>query len=219
MKSKTVTSKKGEDMRNNMRWILVLIIFLWPSICPAAEAPHELAGFILGGKLNAHMQNIRPDSTLPVRYLESLKEVETKDIPGYKTGLISYTTCTTPSRIVRIKFKYADASKTFYDALLKRFKKRFGEPDEYRGDPFHIVIAWKWAFMDENNNDISLILQHNTRDEEEKKGNSIKMTLWSLLKEELRCFEEKHPESAGSKSADFKFDKTKSINWDRFIPQ
>jgi hypothetical protein len=73
--------------------------------------------------------------------------------------------------------------------------------------------------MDENNNDISLILQHNTRDEEEKQGNSIKMTLWSLLKKELRCFEEKHPESAESKNADFKFDKTNSINWDRFIPQ
>ena len=206
-------------MRNNMRWILVLIIFLWPSICPAAEAPHELAGFILGGKFNAHMQNIMPDSILPVRYLESLKEVETKDIPGYKTGLISYTTCTTPSRIVRIKFKYADASKTFYDALLKRFKKRFGEPDEYRGDPFHIVIAWKWAFMDENNNDISLILQHNTRDEEEKQGNSVKLTMWNLFKQEIGCFEKRNAESAGSVKPASGFNKTSSIDWEWFIPR
>jgi hypothetical protein len=219
MKSKTVTSKKGDHMRNNMRWILVLIIFLWPSICPAAEAPHELAGFILGGKLNAHMQNIMPDSILPMRYLESLKEVETKDIPGYKTGLISYTTCTTPSRIVRIKFKYADASKTFYDALLKRFKKRFGKPDEYRGDPFHIVIAWKWEFMDENNNDISLILQHNTRDEEEKQGNSVKLTMWNLFKQEIGCFEKRNAESAGSEKPASGFNKTSSIDWEWFIPR
>jgi hypothetical protein len=185
----------------------------------AAEVPHGLAGFTLGDKMSAQMDNIEPETVLPVRYLESLKEIETKDIRGYKTGLVYYTTCTTPSRIVKIKFKYADASVAFYEALLKRFKSRFGEPDEYRGDPFHIVIAWKWAFMDENNNDISLILQHNTLDEEEKKGNSIKMTMWNLLKNELRCFEKRQPESAGSKSAVSKFDNSDSIDWERFIPQ
>ena len=206
-------------MLRNMRRVLMLILFIWPSICPAAEAPHELAGFILGGKLTDHIEKVDMGTVLPLRYLESLKEVETKDIPGYKTGLISYTTCTTPSRIVRIKFKYADASKTFYDASLKRFKKRFGEPDEYRGDPFHIVVSWKWAFLDENNNDISLILQHNTRDEEEKQGNSIKMTLWNLFKQEIRCFERKHPASAGCASTNFSFNKTDSINWEQFTPQ
>ena len=198
--------------------VLALALFIWPSICPAAEAPHELAGFVLGGKIIDYKDRIEPDSVLSVRYLESLKEVEAKEIWGYKTGLISYTTCVTPPRITRIKFKYADASKAFYDALLKRFRKRFGEPDEYRGDPFHVVIAWKWAFRDENNNDISLILQHNTRDEEEKQGNSIKLTLWNLFKQEIRCFEKRHPESAGSETPAFRFNKTSSIDWESFIP-
>jgi hypothetical protein len=198
---------------------LVLTIFMWPSICTATEAPHELAGFVLGGKMDAHMQNVKSNTVLPVRYLESLKEVEIKETRGYRTGLISYTTCITPYRIARIKFKYADSSKTFYNALLKRFKTRFGEPDEYRGDPFHIVVAWKWSFMDENNNDISLILQHNTRDEEEKQGNSIKMTMWNLMKAELRCFEETRPNVAGSDRADVKFEQTESIDWGRFIPR
>ncbi|MGD8469774.1 MAG: hypothetical protein PVJ82_00220 [Desulfobacteraceae bacterium] len=200
-------------------WVSATAIFIWPSICPAAEAPQELAGFTLGGKILDHKDRIKPDSVLPVRYLESLKEVEAKEIWGYKTGLISYTTCVTPPRIARIKLKYADASKAFYDALLKRFRKRFGEPDEYRGDPFHVVIAWKWAFMDKNNNDISLILQHNTRDEEEKQGNSIKLTMWNLFKQEIRCFEKRHPESAGSERPAFRFSKTSSIDWDSFIPQ
>ena len=206
-------------MPKNMLWILVLALLLWPSVCPSAEAPHELAGFMLGGKMAAHMQRIEPDTILQVRYLESLKEVETKDIWGYKAGLISYTTCTTPPRIARIKFKYADSSKAFYNALLKRFKKRFGEPDEYRGDPFHIVIAWKWAFLDENNNDISLILQHNTRDEEEKKGNSIKLTMWNLFRQEIRCFKKKHSGSVGSERPAFNFSKTSSIDWETFIPR
>jgi hypothetical protein len=202
-----------------MLWVSALAIFIWPSICQAAEAPHELAGFALGGKIIDHEDRIKPDSALPVRYLESLKEVETKDIRGYKTGLISYTTCVTPPRITRIKLKYADPSKAFYDALLKRFIKRFGEPDEYRGDPFHVAIAWKWAFIDKNNNDISLILQHNTRDEEEKQGNSIKLTMWNLFKQEIRCFEKRHPESGGSERSAFRFNKTSAIDWDSFIPQ
>jgi hypothetical protein len=206
-------------MPKNALWILALVIFIWPSICSAAEVPHELAGFMLGGKIMDYQDRIKPDSVLPVRYLESLKEVETKDMWGYKTGLVTYATCLVPPKIVRLKFKYADSSKTFYNHLLKRFKARFGQPDEYRGDPFHVVIGWKWAFMDENNNDISLILQHNTRDEEEKQGNSIKMTMWNLLKEEVHCFEEKHPEAPASKSADFKFDENEEINWERFIPQ
>ena len=201
-----------------MLWVLALALFIWPSICLAAEAPRELAGFVLGDKIIDHRDRIVLDSVLSIRYLESLKEVETQDIWGYKTGLISYTTRVTPPRITRIKFKYADASKAFYDALLKRFKKRFGEPDEYRGDPFHVVIAWKWAFMDEHNNDISLILQHNTRDGEEKQGNSIKLTMWNLFKQEIRCFEKGHPESAGSDKPAFCFNKAGSINWDSFIP-
>jgi hypothetical protein len=197
----------------------MLAMIIWPSICPAAAAPHELAGFILGDTMNAHIQKVNPETVLPMRYLESLKEVEVKKIWGYKTGLITYTTCEAPSRIVRIKFKYADTSKAFYDALLERFKKNFGEPDEYRGDPFHIVVAWKWSFIDENGNDISLILQHNTRDEEEKKGNAVKMTMWNLLNAEIGCFEEKDRETAEPKSAGFKFDETELVNWERFIPQ
>jgi hypothetical protein len=206
-------------MPKQLRWLLVLALLMWPSVDAAAGAPHELAGFNLGGEISAQMDKINPETVLPVRYLESLKEVETKDITGYKTGLVYYTTCTTPRRIVRLKFKYADTSKAFYNQLLKRFIARFGEPDKYRGDPFHIVIAWKWSFMDENDNDISLIFQHNIRDEEEKQGNSVKMTMWNLLKQEIRCFEEKHPQSAGSEKVDFKFDPKDAVDWERFIPR
>ena len=90
--------------------------------------------------------------------------------------MIAYGTCSKPGHIVRIKLKYADASKKFYEDLLKQFKKSFGEPDEYRGDAFKIVIAWKWSFVDEENHKISLILQHNAMDEDEKIGNAVKIT-------------------------------------------
>jgi len=182
-----------------------------------AEAPHKLAGFVLGGPMNDFNEQVEMDTVLPIRYIESLKEVEAKEIKGFKTGLVVYGTCIEPSRIVRLKFKYADNSKRFFDELLARFKANLGKPDEWRGDPFHIVIAWKWHFTDKDANQISLILQHNTRDEEEKQGNAVKMTMWNLLLEEDRCFQQKHPET--SAAPDFTFDDPAGINWKPLIPR
>ena len=92
-----------------------------------------------------------------------------------------------------------------------------GKPDEWRGDPFHIMIAWKWSFTDKDGNNISLILQHNTRDEEEKQGTAVKMTMWNLMLEENRCFEQKHPETSGPPN--FKYKDPDSVNWKPLIPR
>jgi hypothetical protein len=183
----------------------------------AAEVPHELAGFVLGGELRDFKDMLKPDTILPIRYFETLKEAEAKDIEGFKTGLITFGTCTEPWRIVRLKFKYANSSKKFYNQLLKRFKERFGEPGEWRGDPFHIVLAWKWSFIDTKNNSISLVLQHNTKDQEEKMGTIVKMTMWNLIEKENQCYESKHVETV--KKASKSTRKSKRIDWNRFIPR
>ena len=182
-----------------------------------ADVPHKLAGFVLGGRMDDFKDQVEMDTVLPIRYLESLKEVEAKEIKGFKTGLIVYGTCIKPPRIVRLKFKYAENSKRFFDELLARFKANLGKPDEWRGDPFHIVIAWKWHFTDKDGNQISLILQHNTRDEEEKQGNAVKMTMWNLMLEEDRCFEQKHPETTAPPN--FKYKGPDSVNWKPLIPR
>jgi hypothetical protein len=182
-----------------------------------AEAPRSLAGFVLGGRMSDFENRVDMNTVIATRYLESLKEVEAKEIRGYKTGLVTYGTCIQPPRIVRLKFKYADSSKSFFDALLKRYKMNLGQPDKWRGDPFHIVIAWKWHFTDKDGNRISIILQHNTRDEEEKQGNSVKMTMWNLMLDEDRCFEKHHPETA--KPPNFTFKGPDSVNWTPLIPR
>ena len=199
--------------------ILSIISIVTLGLIPgyAAEAPHRLAGFDLGGLMNEYKNLVKLDTILPIRYFETLKEVEIKDIDGFKAGLITFGTCSEPWKIVRLKFKYADSSKKFYKNLLKRFKKRFGEPNEWRGDPFHIVLAWKWRFTDEGNNTISLILQHNTRDQEEKQGNSIKMTMWNLIEKETRCYEKKRAEA--DKKSPKPGRKSKEIDWNIFIPR
>ena len=197
--------------------IIVLFIIL-PSIC-AADAPHNLGGFVLGGKIEDFRDKIKPGTELPVRYAESLKEVEAREIPGFKTGLVYYGTCEQPSLILRVEFKYDDSSKKFYEELLKRFKNRHGDPDEWRGDPFHVEVGWKWKFVDANNNDISLILKHNTRDEEKKEGNSVKMTMWNLMNKEIRCYKEKQPSPAISSADGGQSQESSNIDWDLLVPR
>ena len=179
-----------------MRWlaaVLALWILLSAAPLPAAEAPHEVAGFVLGADIAGLAGRLKMDSVLPVRYQEYLEEVEIAPLPGFKSGLIAYGTCAAPGRIVRVKLKYIDASRAFYDALLARVESRFGKPSTYEGDPFHIVVEWKWSFVDAKGNQITLHLSHNNQDFEEKYGNAVKLTQISAIQEERACRLETYP--------------------------
>jgi hypothetical protein len=204
-------------MKKNALWLTVAAVFLCSNVC-LAQAPKRLGGFVLGENISAYESRIQKDTALTIRYQEYLAEVETNRIHGFKSGLIAYGTCDKPGQIIRIKLKYADSSKKFYKTLLSRFKERFGEPNEWRGDAFHVVMAWKWNFRDRDGNRISLILQHNTMDQEEKKGNAVKMTLTSQIRKEHLCYEKKHPPKAKPKAHKPPKDQ-KTIDWDQFIPR
>ena len=204
---------------NRIRSLGMIVLFVMlPAIC-AAGTPHKLGGFVLGGKIEDFRDKIKPGTELPVRYAESLKEVEAQKIPGFKTGLIYYSTCDRPSIILRIEFKYDDPSEKFYEELLKRFKNRHGDPDEWRGDPFHIEVGWKWKFIDANNNDISLILKHNIEDEEKKEGNYVKLTMWNLMNKEIRCYKDKQQPRDLSAADSDRSQESDSINWDLLVPR
>ena len=180
-----------------------------------AEAPSHVAGFQLGADISAYKDRVDMTSTLPIRYAESITEVEIKKTDLLASGLIAYGTCTAPGKVVRIKLKYADSGRDFYDNLLARFEKQFGKPDEWRGDPFHIVIAWKWSFVDKSKNRISLILQHNKQDTDEKIGNSIKLTMNDAVDRERQCYEKSHPEVRESQSKKV----PAPLDWDLLIPR
>jgi hypothetical protein len=204
-----------------MKSIRFLTIVMAVILCPApllAQVPHQVGGFILGTNIAEYGGKVNMETAIPIRYMEYLKDVEIRKQKGFKSGLICYGNCGVPGRIVRIKLKYADSTKNFYDKLLELFKERFGEPTEWRGDPFKIVIAWKWSFTDKDNNRISLTLQHNTKDVEEKIGNSVKMTALNLMEEEYRCFKERYPEDQkGSLKEELK--PRGKVSWDLFIPR
>lgn len=196
----------------------IVLFFLFQGLC-LAEAPHQVAGFILGKNIEDYKGKVQMDTSLPIRYLEYISEVEISKMEGFKSGLIAYGNCASPGNILRIKLKYADSSKKFYNELLNLFKARFGKPTEWRGDSFHVVIAWKWSFTDKENNRISMTLQHNTRDEEEKMGNSLKLTMLNLFEEERLCFEMKQQNAKGEPDKSQKGQgRLEPDTWDRFIP-
>jgi hypothetical protein len=195
------------------------IFFLFQGIC-LAETPHQVGDFALGKDIADHKGKVKMETSIPVRYMEYINEVEISKTEGFKSGLIAYGTCDSPGRVVRIKLKYANSSKKFYNQLLNIFKSRFGKPTEWRGDSFHIVIAWKWSFTDQENNRISMILQHNTMDEEEKVGNSLKLTMTNLFEQERICFEKKELKAKGKpdKSRQGKGSHDRAY-WDRLVPR
>ena len=200
---------------------ITLLAFLWVAgICLAGEAPHQVAIF----KLNSNIADVKDyvimETALPIRHRENIEEVEIKPIKGIKSGLIAYASCTAPGHIARIKLKYQDSSKKFFENLLKRTKKKYGEPDVYRGDPFHILIAWKWSFIDKDGHRISLTLQHNSQDADEKRGNAVKLTMTNLIEEDQRCYKQKaldHREKL--RQRDWKIMDPGLTGWDLYVPR
>lgn len=167
----------------------------------AVEAPHELGGFRLEANVSQLKDRLRMDSAVTVRDMAYLTEVDVVAPAGFKSGQVVYGNCLDPGRIVRISLKYDDPSKEFFEKLLTRYKEKFGKPVEWRGDPFHVLVAWKWSFVDQNNNRISMILQHYSGDEDVfKNGNSVKLTMFGLIDQERECHLKKQPAAAQPKS-------------------
>lgn len=199
----------------------ILVIALLVPVMGFAQAPQQIAGIRLGANLDEYKGILQMDNPLPVRHMEYISEVELKpSFEGYRSGYIFYGNCEKPGRIVKIKLKYERSDKEFFDELVKRFKQKYGNPDQYRGDAFRAFIAWKWSFKDKDGNNISLILQHNSADVEEyTRGNSVKLSATSLIEKEARCEELKNPEpkqhqhSKGEKRA------KETADFQRLIPE
>lgn len=173
--------------------LILSSIFLTVLPVAAKEVPKEIGGIQLGGYIQDCKDLIRSNTMMPLRFNPYIQEVETVRIPGFDYGLIWVADCAEPGRILRIRMKYSDSSQSFYEKVLQRIKARFGDPEEWRGDPFHTVRAWKWSFVDEKGNAISMIFEHNDLKESEAMGNTLKLTLWNIIDKEKACYRAKNP--------------------------
>lgn len=197
---------------------LVGVFSMWsPSF---AEPPQQIGGIRLGANIKNHEDLFRMETSLRLRHMEYLSEVEVKPFEGFKAGYVTYGNCHEPGRIVKLKLKYEREDREFFDELLAQFKKKFGEPQEYKGDAFRTFLAWKWAFTDKDRNRISLILQHNSEDDEEyTSGNSLKMSMTTLIDKERLCHEKKSSGSKPSQGASSKGPTQKKTDFKLLLPE
>ncbi len=197
-----------------MKNLLLILALSFPAIC-FAQMPTQIGGIALGADIHDYDHYIKTQTTLPIRFMEYLDEVELDRLPGFKSGYLAYGNCAEPGKVVRIKLKYRDSSKAFFKELLEKYKERFGKPQKWLGDPFHVVTAWQWSFSDKGQQ-IELYLQHNLSDEEQKLGNSIKLTLTDSILREQSCFTEKFPDYRKSKT---EVKESNVVTWEDLIPK
>ncbi len=189
----------------------LLFCLLFAGVAAAARTgqsvPMAVGGFRLGTPI---------DDYEFTSYRNFLKQVIIEDVPGFRKGAIYYGVCDQPGTIVKIKLKYYDSSKKFYRKLLRHFKKKYGEPDEFTGDTFGIVKAWKWHFTARDGNRVSLTLQHNLKNPDEVTGNMVKLSLPDRIEAERICFRK----VCNLRSKERKEqNKNKAVDWKQLLPQ
>ena len=173
------------------------------------EVPNEIGGFVLGSDVGDYQD---------IEHSNYLKEVVVTDWHGFRKGIISYGVCDKPDAIVKIRMKYEDSSKRFFDKLLKIYKKKFGNPQRWKGDSFGILHVWKWKFTDKDGRIINLLLQHNLKDTDENIGNSVKMSLPQQDERERLCFIESCDLPINEEHKKRK-EQLNKIDWELLIPR
>lgn len=186
-----------------------LLLFFPGSVAANSERiPSEVGGFMLGSNVTDYPE---------IENSNSMKEVVIYDWHGFDKGIISYGVCASPGEIIKIKLKYENASKQYFKLLLKKFKKKYGKPTEWKGDSFGILHIWKWKFVDENKNRTHLILQHNTKNPNENTGNMVKLFYPDKIVAEQVCFS-KHCTEDISEEKKEQIRLRKKSDWKYLIP-
>lgn len=194
---------------------IVLALILLSAPCLAAETlPLTLSGFTLGKDIALYRSYCDTGQELALSDSPFLSEMNLRPdaVPGVRGGSLTYGNCLGDRKLLRVKLKFHDTSQKLFNALLKKYTKQFGEPDNYQGDTFKNVIAWQWNFS-RGEEAVSLLLMW-SRDKEMRPGVSIKMTLESLLDAEYACYK-----AAFDKREKDKGGTTAIRNLDDFVPR
>lgn len=200
-----------------MQYPIIVLLLLSTASSRAGEIPMSLAGITLGADISTVHHCCLLSTDIPLaeeRYLNEI-DLEAQFVPGIKGGSVAYATCAQKGKIVRIKLKFDNPSREFYDDLLKRYEKAFGQAHEWRGDPMQTIISWKWNFKDSSGQKVNLELTH-SEDEDYKTGNFVKMSLRSLWEVEAECIK---GGMASRSVADIKPTPRERIDFSQLIPQ
>ncbi len=198
-------------MRYLYRHILLaaLLTCMPAQLAAAVEVPHKIAGIELGTSIEAY-----PD----FEFSNFLKEIVVMDWHGFRKGVISYGICHSPGEIVKLQMKYENSTKEFFDTLLQRYRQKFGAPSIWKGDSFGIKHVWKWQFVDDQDRQVNMILQHNLQDDNASIGNQVKLYFPELMEKEHLCFLEECENIEDQEGLRRKQELKKST-WEHLIPQ
>jgi len=200
------------------RFFLLLCILAPATALGSAGVPLTLGGITLGQDISEYAGICLQGTDSVLRGEPHLNEVniDPARVPGIINGKIAYANCGQKGKIVRVKFRFSCPERSLFEMLRNRYKKRFGTPAEWRGDPFKNVLSWKWSLEDNAGNRISLVLSH-TRDEDYNTLNAVKMTLRSLWEEAHACMRAKS--DAYEKRTTEMLRKANQIDLDLFTPK
>jgi len=174
---------------SSMKFVFLFLLLVVPTSIQAHNIPMTLAGIRLGEDVSTVHHRCKLSTDIRLADERHLNEINLmpKFVPGIKSGTVAYANCAQKGAIVRIKLKFDNASRSFFDDLLNRYTKNLGKPEKWRGNPFQTVISWKWSFKNDVGQRINLELTH-SNDEDYKIGNFVKLTLRSLWEDEDACY-------------------------------
>lgn len=174
--------------------VLLFVITMCATPAMADNPPESIAGITLGKNYDSIRSMLEMDS-MDSRWNEDyLKRIEIEPMEGYRSGYIVVGNCKRKNEILKMKLNYEDDSVKFFEKIYDKLNKRYGNPSDWRGNPFGTLKVWKWSLHDEKGN-ISLILHHFSGDDDSiTQGNSIKLSRPGFLTEERSCWKKKHPQ-------------------------
>lgn len=181
-------------MNKTVLTILILNILLSASVVAAGQnAPESIAGITIGKDVSTIHSLLDMESEASPWQQGYISRIEVRDMEGYKGGYVVVGKCKRKDTVLRMKLKYKDGSMSFFNKIYAKIEKRFGQPNDWRGNPFGTLKVWKWSLNDKQGN-ISLILQHfSGEDDSITNGNSIRLSRPSWIKEEEECWDRINP--------------------------
>lgn len=172
----------------------ILTMLIAANVFAAQNAPESIAGISIGNNVSSIHSLLQMNSASSPWQQEYTKRIELRELEGYKGGYVVIGNCQRPDTILRMKLKYSDSSLDFFNKLYGKMEKRFGKPNDWRGNPFGTLLVWKWSIKDPSGN-ISLIMQHFSGDDDAiTKGNTIRLSRPSWIKDEKDCWDKTHPD-------------------------
>ncbi|CAG36487.1 hypothetical protein [Desulfotalea psychrophila] len=170
------------------------------------EVPEKISVFSLGSLIASY------ECPMYNNYL-STKVVPMTGV--FRKASLYSGTCKSPGEILKMKFKYRDRSRKFFNALHEKIAEQYDQKGVWEGDSFGILSVWKWHFIDKDGQSVSLAIEYNEKNTELSMGTVIKLAYPVRIEEEKLCIIKKNKIEVERKT----LPDIEDLNWQELLPQ